>query len=62
MTFYKGTKAMVRSPNSDTDFFDMFAGILQGNNIAIISIHNLPTLLTSNVFRSNKKTRFYTKK
>ena len=28
------TKAMVRSPNSDTDFFDIVAGVLPGDILA----------------------------
>ena len=31
MMFYKGTKAMHGLPNSDTNFFDIFAGILPGD-------------------------------
>ena len=27
---YKNTKVMVPSPNSDTDFFDIISGVLQG--------------------------------
>ena len=32
---YKETKAMVGSPDSDTDFFDIVAGILQRDKLAL---------------------------
>ena len=31
---YKDTKAMVRSPDGDTDFFDIAAAVLQGDTLA----------------------------
>ena len=31
MMLYKNTRAMVRSPDDDTGFFDIVAGVLQGN-------------------------------
>jgi len=34
MMLYKDTKAMVRSPDGDTDFFDIAAGVLQGDTLA----------------------------
>ena len=34
MMLYKKTKAKVRSPNGDTDFFDILAGVLQGDTLA----------------------------
>ena len=34
MMLYKNTKAMVRSPDGDTDFFDIVAGVLQGDTLA----------------------------
>ena len=37
---YKNTKAKVRSPDVDADFFDTVAGVLQGD-ISIISVYNL---------------------
>ena len=30
---YKNTKATVHSPDGDTDFFDIVAGILQGDTL-----------------------------
>ena len=33
MMLYKNTKVKVHSPNGDTDFFDIFAGILQGDTL-----------------------------
>ena len=32
--FYKNTKAMVRLSDGGTDFFDIVAGILQGDSLA----------------------------
>ena len=34
MLLYKNTKAIVRSPDGDTDFFDIVAGVLQGDTLA----------------------------
>ena len=34
MMFYKNTKVKVRSPDRETDFFDIVAGILQGDTLA----------------------------
>ena len=34
MILYRNTKSMVRSPNGDTEFFDILAGVLQGDTLA----------------------------
>ena len=34
MMLYKNTKVKVHSPNGDTDFFDIAAGVLQGDTLA----------------------------
>ena len=34
MMLYKNTKVKVRSPDGDTDYFDIVAGVLQGNILA----------------------------
>ena len=34
MMLYKNTKSMVRSPDGDTDFFDICVGVLQGDTLA----------------------------
>ena len=34
MMLYKDTKAMVRSPDGDRDFFDIATGVLQGDTLA----------------------------
>ena len=34
MILYKNTKSMVRSPDGDTDFFNITAGVLQGDTLA----------------------------
>ena len=50
MMLYKDTKAEVHSPDGDTDFFDIVAGVLQGDTLApylfIICLdYVLPTLI-----------------
>ena len=32
---YKNTKVKVRSPDGDTDYFDIVAGVLQGDTLAL---------------------------
>ena len=49
MMLYKYTKAMVRSPDSDTDFFDIVVWVFQRDTLANISIHNLTRLSTMHV-------------
>ena len=34
MMLYKNTKSLVRSPDGDTDFFEILAGVLQGDTLA----------------------------
>ena len=34
MILYQDTCSMVRSPDGDTDFFDISAGVLQGDTLA----------------------------
>ena len=34
MILYRNTKVKVRSPDGDTDYFDIIAGVLQGDTIA----------------------------
>ena len=34
MIMYQDTRSMVCSPDGDTDFFDISAGVLQGNTLA----------------------------
>ena len=34
MTLYRNTKLIVRSPDGDTDYFDIVAGVLQGDTLA----------------------------
>ena len=35
MMLYRNTKVKVRSPHSDTDYFDIVAGVLQGGTLAL---------------------------
>ena len=62
MMLYKNVKAMVCSPDGDTDFFHIFIGVLQGDTLAPLSVYNLPRLCTRNFNRSNKRKWFYIKK
>ena len=34
MILYRNTKVKVRSPDGDTDYFDIAAGVLQGDTLA----------------------------
>ena len=34
MILYRNTKVIVRSPDGDTDYFDIVAGVLQGETLA----------------------------
>ena len=34
MMLYRNTKVKVRSPDGDTDYFDIVAGVLQGDTLA----------------------------
>ena len=34
MILYRNTKVKVRSPDGDTDYFNIIAGVLQGNTLA----------------------------
>ena len=56
---YKMTKAIVRSPEEATDFFDIVAGVLQGN---ISFIYTLTRLRTSKVNRSHNRKWFHIEK
>ena len=53
---YKNMKAMVRSLDGDTDFFDIIAVVFK---ISTISVYNLPNLLITNVNGSHKRKWFY---
>ena len=45
MILYKNTKEKVRSPDEDTDYFDIVASALQGD-IRPIIVYHLPKLRT----------------
>ena len=63
MILYKNTKVKVRSPDGDTDYFDIVAGMLEGHTLAqylfIICLdYVLRTsidLMTDNGFKLTKK-------
>ena len=45
---YRNMKVKVCSPDGDTDFFDIFVGVLKGDTLTL-SIYNLLVLCTSNI-------------
>ena len=63
MILYRNTKVKVHSPDGDTDYFDIVAGVLQGDTLApyffIICLDNvLRTSIDKNQrkrFRADKK-------
>ena len=65
MMLYKNTKVKVCSPDGDTDFFDIVAGVLQGNTLApylvLICLDYVPRtfkdLMKENGFALKKKDR-----
>ena len=58
MMLYINVKVMVRSPDGDTDFFDIVAGVLQENILAPY-VYNHTRLCTTNINRSDKRKRFH---
>ena len=54
MMLYRNTKAMVRSPDGDTDFFNVVAGVLQGDTLApFLFILTLDYILRTSVDKLN---------
>ena len=51
MMFYRNTKVKVRSPDGETDYFDIVAGVRQGDTLAPIPIYHLSRLCTLNIYR-----------
>ena len=52
MMMYKNTRAKVRSPDGDTDFFDIIAGVLQGDTLApFLFIIFLDYVLRTSVYK-----------
>ena len=72
MILYRNTKSMVRSPNGDTEFFDILAGVLQGDTLApFLFVICLDYVLRISVDKCNeygltlelaRSRRFHTKK
>ena len=52
---------MIRSPDGDSDLFNIVTGNLQEDTLAPHIFFNLPRLCTSNFDRSNKIKWLYTK-
>ena len=44
MILYKNTKVKVRSPDGDTEYFDIVAGVPQGDTLAPIPLYHLSRL------------------
>ena len=44
MKLYLNTKVKVRSPDGDTDYFDIVAGVLQRETLAPIPVYHLSRL------------------
>ena len=61
MILYRNTKGKVRSPDGDTDYFDIVAGVLQGDTLApylfIISLDDVLRIdnIRENGFEPTKK-------
>ena len=43
---YRNTKVKVRSPDGDTEYFDIVAGVLQGDTLSSVSLYQLSRLRT----------------
>ena len=55
MMLYRNTKVKVRSPDGDTDYFDIVAGVLQGDTFAPYPfIIGLEYVLTTLSIKSKK--------
>ena len=52
---------MIRSLDADTDFFDIVAGVLQGDTLAPYLSIDLPRLRTMNVNKSKKRKKIHIK-
>ena len=48
-------KAIVQSPDGNTEFFDIVAGVLLRDTLPLIYVYNLRRLCTSNLNKSNKE-------
>ena len=53
--YKKKTKAVVRSPDGDTDFFDIVIGVMQRDTLTLFLSHNLPILHPKKINRSYEK-------
>ena len=55
MMLYKITKSMIHSPDRDTEFFNIIAGVLPKKLISPLSIYNLPRSWITIVGRFHKR-------
>ena len=52
MMLYKNTKSLVRSPDGDTDYFDIATGVLQGDTLApFLFIITLDYVLRTSLYK-----------
>ena len=58
MMLYKNTKVNVHTPDGDTDYFDIVAGVLQGDTLAPFLFIICLDLRAKNVYRFNERKRF----
>ena len=48
-------KIIIYSPNGDIDFFEIVAGVFEGDSLAPYSFYKLPRLHTKNINRYERK-------
>ena len=59
MILYRNTKVKVRSPDGDTEYLDIFAGVLKGATLFIIC---LDYVLRTSIDKSEKKASSWQRK
>ena len=55
MILYKNTKVKVHSPDGDTEYFDIVAGVLQGDTLAPYFIICLDYVLRTSIDKNQRK-------
>ena len=55
MILYRNTKVKVRSPDGDTEYFDIVAGVLQGDTLAPYPLYHLSRLCAKDFDRQNQR-------
>ena len=59
MIFFNDMKAMIRSPDSDTDYLDIITGVLKGDTLAPFLL--IICLITTSINRFNERKQYHTK-